>query len=161
MVHTLRQQEPRISRTDGTYGIVLAPTRELGLQIFEVTQSLLQYTPWVVPCLLTGGEKKKSEKARLRKGVSILVSTPGRLLDHLETTTAFNVRPLRWLVLDEADRLLDMGFEKKLSLIMQTLKQRDAEYTTAESFRRESRGEEPLTSSTPRRIQNILISGLC
>ena len=55
-----------------------------------------------------GGERKKSEKARLRKGVSILVSTPGRLLDHLDNTQSFDVSKLEWLVLDESDRLLDL-----------------------------------------------------
>lgn len=55
------------------------------------------------------GEKKKSEKARLRKGVVVLVTTPGRLLDHLRTTESFVLQRMRWLVLDEADRLLDMG----------------------------------------------------
>jgi ATP-dependent RNA helicase DDX31/DBP7 len=57
----------------------------------------------------SGGEKKKSEKARLRKGVVVLVSTPGRLLDHLKTTESFTLKNLRWIILDEADRLLDMG----------------------------------------------------
>ena len=49
-----------------------------------------------------GGEKKKSEKARLRKGISILVATPGRLLDHLRTTQCFRIGKLQWFVLDEA-----------------------------------------------------------
>lgn len=51
-----------------------------------------------------GGEKRKSEKARLRKGLPILVATPGRLLDHLKMTASFKIVKLRWLVLDEADR---------------------------------------------------------
>jgi ATP-dependent RNA helicase DDX31/DBP7 len=60
-------------------------------------------------CSITGGERKKSEKARLRKGVVVLVGTPGRLLDHLKTTESFTLQKLRWVVLDEVDRLLDMG----------------------------------------------------
>lgn len=71
-----------------------------------------------------GGEKKTSEKARLRKGVTMLVSTPGRLLDHLRTTESFVVEYLRWVILDEADRLLDMGFEKDVTTIMSELKSR-------------------------------------
>lgn len=62
-----------------------------------------------------GGEKKKSEKARIRKGMNILISTPGRLLDHLSSTQNLNLGRLHWLVLDEADRLLDMGYEKDVS----------------------------------------------
>ncbi len=71
-----------------------------------------------------GGEKKKSEKARLRKGVSILVATPGRLLDHLQTTASFKVEKLRYLVMDEADRLLDMGFEKDVKHIVRIIDER-------------------------------------
>ncbi|KAJ3068063.1 ATPdependent RNA helicase [Rhizoclosmatium hyalinum] len=66
---------------------------------------------WIVPGLVVGGDKKKSEKARLRKGCTILVSTPGRLIDHLKTTQSFELGNLRWLVLDEADRFLELGFE--------------------------------------------------
>ncbi len=61
-----------------------------------------------------GGENRDKEKARLRKGVTVLVATPGRLLDHLQSTAAFRTGALRWLVLDEADRLLDLGFEQKI-----------------------------------------------
>ena len=63
---------------------------------------------------VAGGENKNKEKARLRKGVHVLVATPGRLLDHLQNTTAFQTSELKWLVLDEADRLLDLGFEQKI-----------------------------------------------
>ena len=61
-----------------------------------------------------GGENRAKEKARLRKGVTVLVATPGRLLDHLQNTQSFRTEELRWLVLDEADRLLDLGFEQKI-----------------------------------------------
>ena len=64
-----------------------------------------------------GGENRGKEKARLRKGVTVLVATPGRLLDHLQNTQAFRTEELRWLVLDEADRLLDLGFEQKIGAL--------------------------------------------
>lgn len=63
---------------------------------------------------VTGGENRNKEKSRLRKGVNVVVATPGRLLDHLQSTTAFHTNELKWLVLDEADRLLDLGFEEKI-----------------------------------------------
>ena len=63
---------------------------------------------------ILGGEQRNKEKARLRKGITVLVASPGRLLDHLEKTAAFKTDELRWLVLDEADRLLDMGFQQKI-----------------------------------------------
>ncbi|KAK3698961.1 hypothetical protein QZH41_012833 [Actinostola sp. cb2023] len=77
---------------------------------------------WVVPGFVVGGEKRKSEKARLRKGINILVATPGRLLDHIEKTECLELKTIRWIVLDEADRLLDMGFEKDVSSILQAIK---------------------------------------
>lgn len=90
----------------------------------------------MVPGYLMGGEKKKSEKARIRKGkdlfsdqlvefliyilfyilgMNILVTTPGRLLDHLSSTKNLNLGRLHWLAMDEADRLLDMGYEKDVA----------------------------------------------
>lgn len=67
-----------------------------------------------VPGAVYGGESRQKEKARLRKGVTVLVATPGRLLDHLQNTESFDARRLRFLILDEADRLLDQGFEQKI-----------------------------------------------
>ena len=77
---------------------------------------------YVVAGTISGGEKKKSEKARLRKGVVVLVSTPGRLLDHLKTTESFTLNNLRWVILDEADRLLDMGFEQSILEILSIIR---------------------------------------
>lgn len=62
-----------------------------------------------------GGEKRKSEKARLRRGCNILVCTPGRLLDHLKHTESLKLNEVKYFVLDEADRMLDMGYEKDVS----------------------------------------------
>jgi ATP-dependent RNA helicase DDX31/DBP7 len=113
----------KISRTDGTFVVVIAPTRELVVQIVEDVQAITrQGMNWIVPGFLIGGEKKKSEKARLRKGVTILVATPGRLLDHLRTTESFKLQHLSFLVFDEADRLLDMGFEQDVRAITDMLK---------------------------------------
>lgn len=127
------------SRVTGTFGIILVPTRELAQQISSVLEKLLCYNSainnastsndkmpirirhWIVSGIVTGGEKRKSEKARLRKGNTILVCTPGRLLDHLKTTDSFNVGNVRWLVLDEADNLLSLGFEQTLKEILEIL----------------------------------------
>ena len=76
---------------------------------------------WIVPGVLSGGQAKKSEKARLRKGITILISTPGRLLDHLRSTQALNLRKLRWIVVDEADRFEEMGMKDSLNSIWQEL----------------------------------------
>lgn len=68
-----------------------------------------------MPGYLAGGEKRKAEKARLRKGCNILVGTPGRLLDHIQRTAALKLSDVRYFVLDEADRMFDMGYEKDIS----------------------------------------------
>ncbi|WFD20079.1 RNA helicase [Malassezia caprae] len=131
-------EESFMDRSVGTLAIVLAPTRELARQIYQVLERLLTLSlastdedgapkrraRWIVPGLLTGGSTKNHEKQRLRKGCPILVSTPGRLLDHLQNTSSLDVGKCRWLVLDEADRLLEMGFEAQLTGILQALEGR-------------------------------------
>jgi len=109
ILHDLMSLRPQVSRSDGCKALVIAPTRELCTQIGEVLHKLTQCCVWIVGGCITGGERRKSEKGRLRKGVTVLVGTPGRLLDHLSSTEAFHLTGLRWVVLDEVDRLLDMG----------------------------------------------------
>ncbi|RXK40964.1 hypothetical protein M231_01812 [Tremella mesenterica] len=123
-----------IDRSIGTLAIILAPTRELAQQISKVLESILalslstntddHYARWLVSGLLTGGSTRTHEKARLRKGVPILVSTPGRLLDHLQNTSAFKCAKTMFLVLDEADRLMDLGFEETINGIIRALEGR-------------------------------------
>jgi len=73
---------------------------------------------WIVAGCLIGGMKKKSEKDRIRRGLNVLVATPGRLCDHLDTTMALDLSKVDYLVFDEADRMLDMDFEKKINFII-------------------------------------------
>lgn len=118
IINDFISMKPAIQRGEGTRALVIAPTRELSGQIADVLERLTQCCVNIVGGIITGGEKKKSEKARLRKGVVILVGTPGRLLDHLKTTESFKLSLLRWIVMDEADRLLDMGFEQTILEIL-------------------------------------------
>lgn len=111
----------RLHRHSGLFAIIMAPTRELSKQIFQVLENLLRCAHWLVPGIVIGGEKKQSEKARLRKGVNILVATPGRLVDHLSHTEALDVSRVRWLVLDEGDRLMELGFEEDIKKIVSKL----------------------------------------
>lgn len=122
VIHSLQNIKPKITRNDGPYAIILVPTRELAIQSFDALQKLVKPFQWVVPGIVTGGEKRKSEKARIRKGINVLVATPGRLLDHIEKTRSLELKRLRWIVLDEADRLLDLGFEKDVSSILSAVK---------------------------------------
>ncbi|KAK2766817.1 ATP-dependent RNA helicase dbp7 [Arachnomyces sp. PD_36] len=110
-----------VHRDSGLFALILAPTRELCKQISVVLDSLLRCAHWIVAGTVIGGEKKKSEKARLRKGLNILVATPGRLADHLDNTKVLDISNVRWLVLDEGDRLMDLGFEEDLQKIVKKL----------------------------------------
>uniref|UniRef100_A0A673J610 ATP-dependent RNA helicase n=1 Tax=Sinocyclocheilus rhinocerous TaxID=307959 RepID=A0A673J610_9TELE len=110
-----------LQRSDGPLAVVIVPTRELALQSFQMFQKLLKPFTWIVPGVLMGGEKRKAEKARLRKGINVLISTPGRLVDHIKNTLSIAFSAVRWLILDEADRTLDLGFEKDLTVILNAL----------------------------------------
>ncbi|KAJ4312462.1 ATP-dependent RNA helicase dbp7 [Neodidymelliopsis sp. IMI 364377] len=113
-----RKDDEAVQRSSGLFAIILAPTRELSKQIALVLEKLLGCAHWLVATTVIGGEKKKSEKARLRKGINILVATPGRLVDHLEHTEALDVSNVRWLVLDEGDRMMELGFEQDMQKII-------------------------------------------
>lgn len=114
MIHQLQSEAVKVNRDQGTRCIILSPTRELVIQIYNVLQPLISSFHWITPGMIMGGEQKQKEKSRLRKGVNIVIATPGRLLDHLQNTQSFIYTQLRWLIMDEADRLLDMGFEQDL-----------------------------------------------
>lgn len=115
-----------VHRDSGLFAIILAPTRELCKQISVVLDSLLGCAHWIVAGTVVGGEKKKSEKARLRKGLNILVATPGRLADHLSNTKTLDVSNVRWLVLDEGDRLMELGFEEEIRGIVTKIEERSS-----------------------------------
>lgn len=111
-------KDTKVHRNSGLFAIILAPTRELCKQISVVLERVLRCAPWLVCTTVIGGESKKSEKARIRKGVNILIATPGRLADHLDNTKVLNVGTVRWLVLDEGDRMMEMGFEEDIRTIV-------------------------------------------
>ncbi|XP_055367284.1 LOW QUALITY PROTEIN: probable ATP-dependent RNA helicase DDX31 [Betta splendens] len=121
LVQSLQSLQPKVCRSDGPLAVILIPTRELALQTFQTFQKLLRPFTWIVPGVLMGGEKRKAEKARLRKGINILVSTPGRMVDHIKHTLSIAFSAVRWLILDEADRTLDLGFHKDLTVILNSL----------------------------------------
>ncbi|NXR14055.1 DDX31 helicase, partial [Semnornis frantzii] len=119
LVQSLQGMESKIQRSDGPYALVLVPTREVG-DLCCASARTRPFT-WIVPGVLMGGEKRKSEKARLRKGINILISTPGRLVDHIKSTECIHFRRTQWLIIDEADRILDLGFEKDVAVILNAL----------------------------------------
>ncbi|KAG5449477.1 ATP-dependent RNA helicase ddx18 [Clonorchis sinensis] len=105
---------------NGTGAIIISPTRELSLQTYSVLREVTQFTSLRIG-LIMGGSNRHTEVQNLEKGVTILVATPGRLLDHLTNTKNFLRHNLKVLVIDEADRMLDIGFEVEMRQIIRLL----------------------------------------
>ena len=89
--------------------LILTPTRELALQIFEQAKAISKYVPHITCGVITGGINYGTDHDLLDQNLDILVATPGRLFDHIEKES-FDCRDIECLILDEADRMLDMGF---------------------------------------------------
>ncbi|GAW15938.1 hypothetical protein ANO14919_053600 [Xylariales sp. No.14919] len=107
--------------------LVITPTRELALQIATEARALLQRLPQYKVCVAIGGTNKSAEEGKILRGCDILIGTPGRLYDHLggdSSPVAEKLQQLDTLVLDEADRLLDMGFLSSLKQIVKCLPDR-------------------------------------
>ncbi|KAH9835773.1 DEAD-domain-containing protein [Rhodofomes roseus] len=105
---------------NGTGIIIVSPTRELALQIFGVARELMAHHSQTFGIVM-GGANRRAEADKLQKGVNLIVATPGRLLDHLENTKGFVFRNLKALVIDEADRILEVGFEEEMKRIIAIL----------------------------------------
>ena len=104
---------------DGLGALIMSPTRELAVQIFEVLREIGRYHNFSAG-LVIGGKSLQEERERLGR-MNILVCTPGRMLQHLDQTAAFEVDNLQILVLDEADRILDMGFQSTVDALLDHL----------------------------------------
>ena len=102
-------------RTSNIGALILAPTRELAMQIFEEAQKFCFRTP-IRPAVVYGGADFKPQIQALSQGVEMLVATPGRFIDHFEKERV-SLRYLKVFVMDEADRMLDMGFEPTIRQI--------------------------------------------
>ena len=100
-------------------GLVLTPTRELAAQVADSVRCYGQHLPFRA-AVIYGGVSIDAQIAKLRKGVDVVVATPGRLLDHLQQAT-IDLSTIECLVLDEADRMLDMGFIHDIRKIMNVL----------------------------------------
>lgn len=107
---------------NGTGAIILSPTRELALQIFGVAKELMGRGGLTQTFgIIMGGANRKQEADKLQKGLNLIIATPGRLLDHLRNTKGFVVSNLKALVIDEADRILEIGFEDEMRQIVSLL----------------------------------------
>jgi len=114
---TLLDEDDRFTRPDSPLALVIAPTRELALQVKAELEWLYALTgAFVASCV--GGMDMRTERRALERGAHIVVGTPGRLRDHI-TRRSLNMSGLRAVVLDEADEMLDLGFREDLEFILE------------------------------------------
>lgn len=114
VLHFLLQSPQRL------YALVMTPTRELAYQISEQFEALGSGIG--VKCaVIVGGMDMVSQALALTKKPHIIIATPGRLVDHLENTKGFNLRPLKFMIMDEADRILNMDFEDEVDKILKVI----------------------------------------
>ncbi|KAL5594109.1 hypothetical protein BROUX41_001157 [Berkeleyomyces rouxiae] len=114
-----RLYRARWTEFDGLGALIISPTRELAVQIFEVLRKVGRHHVFSAG-LVIGGKSLKEEADRLDK-MNILVCTPGRMLQHLDQTAGLDVNNLQILVLDEADRIMDMGFQTAVDALVDHL----------------------------------------
>ena len=114
--------KPKAPEALNTRMLVLAPTRELVQQVAESIQQLSQFLNFKVVTVY-GGVKTSSQATKLRAGTHILVATPGRLLEHVEEGN-INLAKVEFVVLDEADRMLDMGFVNDIHKLLSSIKRK-------------------------------------
>jgi ATP-dependent RNA helicase DDX27 len=99
---------------------IFMPTRELAVQCFNVATKLASFTD-ITFALMAGGFSSREQEAVLKTRPDVVIATPGRFIDHMHNTAAFQVEHLEILVLDEADRMLEEGFESQLNEILTTI----------------------------------------
>merc|ERR1739848_501076 len=112
--------QPYLSKGDGPIVLVTAPTRELACQIQEEANRFGKSSKIKNTCCY-GGVPRRTQQQDLRDGVEFVIATPGRLIDFLDAGDT-NLKRLTYLVLDEADRMLDMGFEPQMRKIVSQIR---------------------------------------
>ncbi|KAM0003474.1 putative RNA helicase [Helianthus debilis subsp. tardiflorus] len=112
--------QPSVRRGDGPLALVLAPTRELAQQIEKEVKAFSQSLVNFRTAIVVGGTNISEQRSELRAGVEIVVATPGRFIDHLQQGNT-SLSRISYVVLDEADRMLDMGFEPQIREVMHNL----------------------------------------
>ena len=121
LLHLLQQQQtPRRPRP--VRALILTPTRELCLQVYESVQNYGRHLPFFAEAIF-GGVSIKPQIQKLERGTDIVVATPGRLLDLMQQQCV-DLSQVQYFVLDEADRMLDMGFIRDIRRVMKALPQR-------------------------------------
>jgi ATP-dependent RNA helicase DDX18/HAS1 len=151
----------------GTGVLVVSPTRELALQIFGVARELMAHHSQTYGIVI-GGANRRAEADKLAKGVNLLIATPGRLLDHLQNTQGFVFKNLKTLIIDEADRILEVGFEDEMRQIVKILPKEErqtmlfsaTQTTKVEDLARISLRPGPLYINVDHRKEHSTVEGL-
>ncbi|KAL1434619.1 hypothetical protein MTO96_011485 [Rhipicephalus appendiculatus] len=146
------EQEKRLPfiQNEGPYGLIVCPSRELAKQTFEIVSFFVRDLegagyPGLRGCLCIGGTSVREQLEVVRRGVHVMVATPGRLMDMLDKKMV-NLDMCRYLCLDEADRMIDMGFEEDVRTIF--------------SFFKGQRQTLLFSATMPKKIQNFARSAL-
>jgi ATP-dependent RNA helicase RhlE len=135
MIQLLTQQAPRQNRV--IRALILTPTRELAAQVLEDVQTYSKHVD-LRSMVIFGGVKQNPQVSKLRGGIDILVATPGRLMD-LQNQGFISLRDIEFLVLDEADRMLDMGFLRDIKKIMSMMPEKRQNLLFSATFSRDIR----------------------
>ncbi|KAK2733146.1 ATP-dependent RNA helicase [Myotisia sp. PD_48] len=157
----------RFKPRNGTGVIVVSPTRELALQIFGVARELMAHHSQTYGIVI-GGANRRAEAEKLSKGVNLIIATPGRLLDHLQNTEGFVFKNVKALVIDEADRILEVGFEDEMRQIVKILPSEErqtmlfsaTQTTKVEDLARISLRPGPLYINVDHRKEHSTVEGL-
>ncbi len=131
--------------------LVLTPTRELAAQVGESVRDYGRYLPFRT-AVIYGGVSINTQISRLRKGVDVIVATPGRLLDHMQQGT-IDLSAVEVLVLDEADRMLDMGFIRDIRKVLKVLPKERQNLLFSATFSKEIKQLAASTLNSPAEIQ--------
>lgn len=134
----------------GVRAVILSPTRELSIQIYEDIQKYAKNME-IKTLILVGGKDLEKQKQKLKEGVEIIIATPGRLLEHIETGLSLN--DVETFILDEADRMLDMGFTPDIRKIHPLLPKRHQTLLFSATFSEKVRKLSKLILTKPAFIE--------
>ncbi|KAK4606883.1 hypothetical protein RGQ29_000925 [Quercus rubra] len=152
--HCLAQ--PPVCRGDGPLALVLAPTRELAQQIEKEVKAFSRSLESFKTAIVVGGTNIYEQRSELKAGVDIVVATPGRFIDHLQQGNT-SLSRVSFVVLDEADRMLDMGFEPQIREVMRSLpeKHQTLLFSATMPVEIEALAQDYLTKPVQVRVGNV------
>uniref|UniRef100_A0A2N9J4M0 RNA helicase n=1 Tax=Fagus sylvatica TaxID=28930 RepID=A0A2N9J4M0_FAGSY len=148
--------QPPVRRGDGPLALVLAPTRELAQQIEKEVKAFSRSLESIKTAIVVGGTNIAEQRSELKAGVDMVVATPGRFIDHLQQGNT-SLSRVSFVVLDEADRMLDMGFEPQIREVMRNLpeKHQTLLFSATMPVEIEALAQEYLTDPVQVKVGNV------